>query len=106
MLINHFKDNHSESTDNDFISILVTVRGRVQGVAFRYYAQNEARRLKVKGWVTNLMNGDVELLLEGKKKGVLQMIQWCKKGPRLAIVEDIQIDWQTYTGKYVDFKIK
>ncbi len=106
MLKDHFQDNNSEHNDNDLVGALVTVKGRVQGVAFRYYAQNQARRLGIKGWVTNLINGDVELLLEGKKKSVLQMIQWCKEGPRLAIVEDVQIDWQFYSGKYFDFKIR
>ncbi len=83
----------------------IRLSGRVQGVAFRYYARDMAHKLGVKGWIRNLDKGDVELVIEGNKFSVQQMIAWCKKGPSLSIVENIQIDWQPYTGEFNEFHI-
>jgi len=84
----------------------IKLSGRVQGVAFRYYARDIAHKLRVGGWIRNLENGDVESVIEGKKVSVQQMIAWCKKGPSLAVVENIEIDWQTYTGEFSEYYIQ
>lgn len=88
------------------VGVHIRVSGRVQGVAYRYYARNIAEQLGIKGWIKNLINGDVELMVEGSQKTVKQMIEWCKEGPRLAIVENIEVDWLPYSGKFNHFYIK
>lgn len=84
----------------------VMVSGRVQGVAFRYYARNIAYQLGIKGWIKNLANGDVELVIAGRQESVKKMVEWCKKGPRMAIVENTEVDWLPYSGEYNLFQIK
>lgn len=84
----------------------VIVSGRVQGVAYRYYAKNIANQLGVTGWVKNLINGDVELIIEGLPDAVEKMILWCKKGPSLARVEDIKIEWLANWGEHSQFRIE
>ncbi|MBN2395751.1 MAG: acylphosphatase [Candidatus Atribacteria bacterium] len=91
--------------EDEMVRAILKLSGRVQGVAFRYYARNKANQLGITGWIRNLDNGDVEAVFEGKNSLVLQMITWCKRGPSLAHVENIDIDWQTYTGEFNQFNI-
>ena len=91
---------------NKRVRVYIILTGRVQGVAFRYYARNIANRLGVKGWIRNLDNGAVEATIEGERNSVNQMIEWCKKGPNLALVEDIKIIWQSYAGDFSEFHIR
>ena len=82
------------------------VIGRVQGVFFRYETQKTASNLGLKGWVRNRMDGSVEVLAEGDQKKIEQLIGWCRQGPALAKVDDLQIDWQAPTGEYHGFKVE
>jgi len=90
----------------NMVRVYIKLTGRVQGVAFRYYARSMACRLGVKGWIRNMINGDVEVMAEGNKENISRMIEWCKKGPRMAHVEDITLSWLPYTGEFLDFNIK
>lgn len=91
---------------NGKVGAHILVSGRVQGVAFRYYARNIASQLGVSGWIKNLPDGKVELLVEGSKNSVEEMVEWCKRGSRMAEVEDIEVDWLPYSGKYNEFQLK
>jgi acylphosphatase len=84
----------------------VYVSGYVQGVAFRYTAIRQARSLGVTGWVRNLRDSRVELLVEGEEAQVNEMIAWCRHGPRTASVTDIQTELLPYTGKFSDFDVR
>lgn len=108
MLHNHQKkmNSHNSNRWDEKVRAHITLSGRVQGVAFRYYARDMAHKFRVGGWIKNLDNGDVESVIEGKKVSVQQMITWCKKGPGLAIVENIEIEWQPYTGEFNEFHIQ
>lgn len=68
-------------------------------------AQEEALNRRLRGWVRNLPTGTVELLMEGEKKEVDDMIAWCHQGPPAARVKDVQITWENYSGEFGDFKI-
>jgi acylphosphatase len=94
------------NTDHEKVRALIILSGRVQGVAFRYYAREVASRLGVKGWIKNLVSGEVEIVLEGKRKEVEKMIEWCREGPPLAMVESIEINWLPYSGEFNQFQIK
>ena len=67
------------------------ISGVVQGVSFRYHAHEKAVQLGLSGWIQNLANGRVELVLSGSTKAVESMIQWAHTGPPLAKVENIEL---------------
>lgn len=69
----------------------VWVRGRVQGVWFRQATTEQANRLGVAGWVRNLPDGRVEAVVEGTKPAVDAMVAWCRRGPELALVDDVTV---------------
>jgi acylphosphatase len=83
----------------------LVIEGRVQGVCFRAFTRDIARRSGVRGWVKNLCNGDVEAVLEGDKKDVGVVIANCYKGPPGSLVTNISITWEDYTGEAGPFSI-
>jgi acylphosphatase len=84
----------------------VTISGRVQGVAFRAKARNEAIRNNVSGWVRNLPDGRVEAVFEGKPEDVEHVVRWCRVGPSLAVVEHIEVIEEPYSGAFKEFSIR
>lgn len=82
----------------------IKVIGDVQGVFFRYNAEQMAHQLGLKGWVTNADNGDVLVVVEGKKESVQKFIEWCKVGPDMATVEEVQVEEDDSTEIFTDFK--
>ena len=84
-----------------------TVYGRVQGVFFRYFIQNVARRLGLKGYVYNLASGDaVEVQAEGEKRQLNELLQQLKLGPLGARVERVEVKWADYAGRFDDFSVR
>jgi len=71
--------------------VLVTVRGRVQGVGFRASTAYEARQLGLEGWVRNLPDGTVEVLGEGPGPAVDALVAWLRQGPPSARVTGIDV---------------
>lgn len=69
----------------------ILVLGRVQGVGFRYAAQNQARALLLKGWVENRADGSVYIVIRGQAASCMQFISWCRKGPGYSWVEKIEL---------------
>ena len=84
----------------------VYISGRVQGVGFRASTRRKAQRYQVKGWVRNLFDGRVEAVFTGKKESVEKIIDYVKKGPRFARVEDVEIHNEDYQGQFKNFTIK
>jgi acylphosphatase len=74
----------------DVKRVRIVVRGRVQGVGFRYATVNEARRLGLAGWARNTPDGMVEIVAEGPAAAVQSLIDWCAHGPPSARVRDVQ----------------
>lgn len=81
------------------------IRGRVQGVCFRMYTAEQARRLEVTGWVRNLLTGEVELVAEGPKQALDGLRDWCRRGPDHARVTEIEETFSEATGEFHNFKI-
>ena len=79
-------------------AVTVKVRGRVQGVSFRWYAVQEAERLGVRGWVRNEPDGSVAAHLEGDDEAVAAMVAWCRTGPSYAAVRDVAVTEARPTG--------
>ena len=70
--------------------VRVRARGRVQGVFFRAEAQARAESLGVAGWIRNLPDGAVEAVFEGDDDKVDSMVEWCRRGPGGALVEELE----------------
>ena len=67
------------------------VKGRVQGVGFRYFTHRVAEALGIRGWVKNLPNGAVEGYAEGDENPMEQFLTGIKKGPSLGLVEEVEV---------------
>ena len=78
----------------------VFVAGLVQGVNFRWYTTEQARRLGLGGWVRNLGDGRVEVVLEGAEPMVKEMIEWLGRGPRHARVAGVDVEWEEPEGLF------
>ncbi|HUL04094.1 MAG TPA: acylphosphatase [Gemmatimonadales bacterium] len=65
------------------------VSGMVQGVGFRWFVLREAHRLELRGWVTNLEDGSVEVVAEGTETRLGELEAALKRGPRVAQVRDV-----------------
>ncbi len=83
----------------------VVISGRVQGVFFRMETREAAERIGVSGWVKNNYDGTVEAEFAGEKQDVVTMIEWCRKGPPLAEVTNIETKWKAYEGEFSGFNI-
>lgn len=77
----------------------VVVRGQVQGVFFRAEAQDRAASLGLGGWVRNNPDGTVEAVFEGEDERVESIVAWCRRGPALAQVEDVEVNWEQPRGE-------
>ncbi|MEM7209132.1 MAG: acylphosphatase [Pseudomonadota bacterium] len=80
------RDGHYEHR-----SVRVLISGRVQGVGFRYASCRAAKSLGLGGWVRNLTDGRVEMLLSGTHTQVEKMIEWSHSGPAYAEVTDVHL---------------
>ena len=81
------------------------VRGKVQGVGFRYSATREASRLRVNGWVQNAANGDVEVWAEGSPENLALFLVWLRKGPQFSRVDSVEKEDKEPRG-FTDFDVK
>jgi len=82
------------------------VKGMVQGVGFRYFVVQHARRLNLKGYVRNLPSGDVEIEVEGERGLIEELIAMVKVGPRWADVQDVQAQWIPFQGRFGTFEVR
>jgi acylphosphatase len=70
----------------------ITIKGRVQGVGFRYSAKKMAQSLGVSGYVRNLSNGDVYIEAEGSEIQLKFLTDWCYSGPSYSYVDSVEIE--------------
>jgi acylphosphatase len=77
----------------------VIVRGRVQGVGFRYAAATRASSLGLGGWVRNRPDGTVEAVFEGPRERVESMVDWCRRGPSGARVDTVESNREPPCGE-------
>ncbi|HEX2969976.1 MAG TPA: acylphosphatase [Bacteroidales bacterium] len=82
----------------------IHIRGRVQGVGFRWNAAREARDRQIKGFVRNLSDGSVYIEAEGKREILEDFIGWCRMGPSFSSVESVEVNSFPPAG-YKDFVI-
>lgn len=89
---------------NKHIHVLYT--GRVQGVGFRFTAEESARQLAVVGWVKNLRDGRVELVAEADEKVLAQFLNEIRTGPMRNFIKDTEVTWSTATNEFDEFEIR
>ena len=81
------------------------VSGKVQGVFFRSFTKSEAASLEILGWVKNLSDGRVEVLAEGNKGALDELLGRIKEGSPGARVEKVDVMWGKYVGDLNGFRI-
>ena len=83
----------------------IYIKGRVQGVGFRWSAVREAKSRDITGFVKNLSDGSVYIEAEGSKNNLLSYLNWCKMGPDFGFVESVKAEIFSPVN-YKEFMIK
>lgn len=83
-----------------------TVKGRVQGVGFRYHVLQLARQLGLTGYVRNRWDGSVEVVAEGERSQLERLLAYLQAGPRSARVTEVQTNWQAASGTFNSFEVR
>ena len=83
----------------------VFIFGFVQGIGFRQFILRQAQDLRLTGWVRNLEDGRVETMFQGRKEDIEKMIKLCRKGPFLAEIKEVHVEWEDSTENFETFEI-
>lgn len=83
----------------------VFIKGHVQGVNFRNATKQEADQLGIVGWVKNLEDGRVEAVFEGAPDSIQRMIDWCKRGPPAARVDELKVGSESAASVLIRFQV-
>ncbi|MDR7484255.1 MAG: acylphosphatase [Armatimonadota bacterium] len=75
------------------------IKGRVQGVGFRFFVHRRASALGTAGFVRNLADGRVEVVAEGSPEAVAALIDDVRAGPPGARVQDVEVTWEAPRGE-------
>lgn len=86
-------------------NVEIKIKGRVQGVGFRYHTCQVARELGIKGYVKNLSDGSVFIEASSASENMDKFINWCHLGPRLAVVESVQV-FDTNSKEFKEFNVQ
>lgn len=86
--------------------VRLLISGLVQGVFFRHGTKEKAQSLNLTGWVRNTEEGGVEVVAEGAKENLEELIKWCREGPPGAQVKKVEVEWQEATGEFGSFEIR
>ncbi len=87
------------------VRVHLTISGRVQGVGFRHYCVQVARRHGLRGWVRNSEDGGVEVTAEGNEADVQPFVAWCRRGPPAASVLACRESYAEATGALDAFDV-
>jgi acylphosphatase len=83
-----------------------TVFGLVQDVFYRQYTIQEAKRLKLVGWVANQADGTVRVVAEGEQEALRRFLDYLHRGSPSARVERVEATWADATGDFTDFRVR
>jgi len=90
----------------DVVRLEAVVRGRVQGVGFRYHVVREARRLGLAGWVSNEHDGSVRAVAEGSPEALDRIEDLLRTGPPGSIVDGVSLVRMPATGRFDGFEVR
>lgn len=85
-------------------TVRLLVRGRVQGVGYRFATLAEAERLALTGWVRNRADGSVEVLAQGPGGAVDALLAWARRGPPAAKVQSVEVS--EGEGMFTSFEVR
>jgi acylphosphatase len=88
------------------VAARILIKGRVQGVGYRFFAERAGQLLALAGWVRNLPDGSVECEVEGPRAQVEQLVRELRQGPSMARVEDVDVQWRAARGEFSGFEIR
>jgi len=88
------------------VRLHATVNGRVQGVSFRYYTVQRARELGLTGYARNRWDESVEVVAEGQREAVDELLAFLGVGPGAAFVTDIDVQWLPATDEFERFEVR
>lgn len=83
--------------------LVAQVSGRVQGVGYRFFTVEAGRRLGLKGYARNCPDGSVEVVAEGPRDGLNQLLGKLRQGPSAARVDDVRFDFSPASGEFTQF---
>jgi acylphosphatase len=93
------QDEHETADSAGVVRLEACVRGRVQGVGFRAFIRDQARRLGVRGSIWNGDDGAVFVVAEGPRPTLEALLAALREGPRLAQPAGIETHWMPATGR-------
>lgn len=82
------------------------IYGDVQGVFFRAESRDVARSLGLTGWAKNTPGSGVEILAQGERKKLEELIRWCHKGSDASKVEKVEVIWEAPGESFQSFDIR
>ena len=96
----------NDATTPPIARLAATVRGRVQGVGFRYWVVRRATEMGLLGWVANESDGSVRCVAEGTPETLDRFDELLRRGPIGAVVEDVQVVRMPATGRLTGFGVR
>jgi len=96
----------TDGSPDALVRLEATVRGRVQGVGFRYYVLRRAAERGLTGWVANEADGSVRCVIEGPDAAVGEIEQILRRGPAGAVVDDVSAVRMPATGGFAGFSVR
>ncbi len=82
------------------------VYGKVQGVFFRANTETQAKNLRLTGWVKNLDDGSVEVMAEGEKAALEELLEWLYLGPAASKVDEVKFEYLPATNEFAFFSVR
>ncbi len=83
----------------------IVVSGTVQGLFFKNFTKEHADKLKLKGFVRGLESGDIEVIVEGDKENISQLVEILRKGPQYSQIRNIKVEERKWSGDLKEFKV-
>ncbi|MEN6479525.1 MAG: acylphosphatase [Anaerolineales bacterium] len=86
--------------------LVALVHGAVQGVGFRHACEVQARALGLRGYVRNRYDRTVEVVAEGARPQLEQLLSWLNEGPSIAHVSAVEVSWLAANGEFRRFEVR
>jgi len=95
-----------ENKGNEAQELHAVVRGRVQGVGFRYFVIQKALGLGLRGYARNADDGSVEVLAQGPRPALENLLALLRRGPSAADVREIEVNWGEPSSHFSSFHVR
>jgi acylphosphatase len=96
----------NQTNSNDIQELHAYVRGQVQGVGFRYFVVEKAHSLGLRGYARNESDGSVEVLAQGPRPALEQLLALLRRGPSAAHVSEVRTTWREPTEHISGFHVR